>query len=543
MLPSVSSAVSGLACSPDGQWLASGAGSGDIHVWSTSSWAEAVKLRSSYEERPRGLVMSPVLNWLVSVQASALSVYSSLPPFAVEEVLPARTNPETAEVSEWQCAAFSPVAIHAENRTSCLLVAASTTHLCSLDYAAGWSLDMKRDSQTLLRFTRPMSVTYTACGKWIACGFENGQVCVWDALTLTLVKKLSSAHVGVVSCIVSSPVAADYEPRVVSCGSDWSICVWHSSGWGLEQRLSLFDRESEAPSPTFAEGVSEAVCSGVAASCSFSPNGDWFISTAGDAWIWRVCCKDGAVNLQVHQRVVAVGCSEALGMATFCIKSNAVVVGSGDGILNLWRKHHGPPKRSSIPKQPSSTTSRRQAHQLTSSSCQKSASMSALECEGEHRATRRLSASLEPEHLKYRSEVELTAPSMRRLSTRSESMPALARDSAPSNWTHSTLVRAADGPALTRRFSLGRSSLKLPQQTALPSLPTIFRNAGQAKLMHERLGASQLNVTTRERPWGRSNSLTFDERDEPWSTDPSCLLPEVRGRWSARKYEMANVLR
>ncbi|CAE8712473.1 unnamed protein product [Polarella glacialis] len=325
-----SQAVSCITFSMDGQYLVSGTGSGDVKVWDTGCWAEAAKLKGCRREEPRALVISSAQRWLVAAYGSVLHIFQCTPPWRLEQALPAIVDPTTKESSEWSCIAFSPMAEvdHPGGHTGedNHLAAFSTSYLCVLDYSGGWGQDTPRRTRSLMQSARPTSLAYTACGWWMICGFEGGQLQIWNAFSLTLEKTLS-AHTASVNSLSASPRAAPYGSRVVSCGADQALRVWHSSGWLLEQHLhdTRCDRA----------GVRR---------CTFSCTGNWLVSFASELSVWRVCItRRNRMILQLHQRLAAMGGAEGLRAAAFCSNNDAIAVGSRDGVLGLWTKYAGTP--------------------------------------------------------------------------------------------------------------------------------------------------------------------------------------------------------
>lgn len=210
------------------------------------------------------------------------------------------------------------------------LAALSTTHLCVLDYSGGWGssdevLHPKR-TRSLLHSPLPTSIGYTACGSWLVCGYESGQLQIWNAFSLTLERSLIS-HSGRVNCLTFSPRAAKYEARFVSCGSDRTLRVWQCRGWIVEQIVP----ETKADK----NGVK---------TCRFSADGSWLASVAAELSIYRVeISRRMRFTLRLHQRLSAVCGIEGLCAAAFCKGTDALAVGSRDGVLGLWTKCSGLP--------------------------------------------------------------------------------------------------------------------------------------------------------------------------------------------------------
>jgi len=322
--------VTSLTFSQDGHYLVSGTGSGVVKVWDTGSWAEAARLKAVVKEEPRALAISPAQRWLVVAHSSSMSIYEARPPWRLEYQLPAPIDQTTKETSEWYCIAFSPMSEvdHPGGRTGQdnHLAAFASNVLCVLDYSGGWSSETPKRTRSVFNSARPTSIAYTACGFWLVCGYECGQLQIWNHFSLTLERTLS-AHTEIVNCITASPRCAPYDARFVSCSADRSLRVWHSAGWCLEQI---------APD-------TKADRNGIRC-CTFSGNGNWLVSVATDLCLWSVCVSGkGKLELRLHQRLAAVCGCEGLQTAAFCAGQDAIAVGSNDGVLGLWMKLPGNP--------------------------------------------------------------------------------------------------------------------------------------------------------------------------------------------------------
>jgi len=186
-------------------------------------------------------------------------------------------------------------------------------------------VDAPMRTRSLMQSGKAKVLVYTACGSWMICGFLSGRLQIWNHASLTLVKTLSG-HTESVNDLVASPFGASYPARVVSCGMDQSLRVWHSSGWLLEQHIhdTRCDRK----------GVIR---------CAFSNSGNWFMSVAAELSIWRVniTCR-GRFQLSLHQRLANVSSTEGLKTSAFGV-NDVIAAGSRDGVLGLWVKHEGAP--------------------------------------------------------------------------------------------------------------------------------------------------------------------------------------------------------
>lgn len=325
-----SHSVSTLTFSLDGNYLVSATSSGDVKIWDTGSWAEAAKLKNSLRKEPRAVVISPAQRWLVCAYPSVLQIFHCSPPFRLEQALPSIVDPATKEVQEWKCVTFSPMAEvdHPGGKTGqdSHLAAFSSAALVVLDYSNGWGSETPRRTRSLMQSSKPTNLCYTSCGYWIICGFETGQLQIWNAFSLTLEKTLNG-HSERINCLAASPRSAPFEARLASCGTDQTLRVWHSSGWILEQHVH--DTRCDL------NGVLQ---------CTFSSTGTWLVSVASELSVYRVQIRpSGRLVLSLHQRLAAICGAEGLRAAAFCCNGDAIAVGSRDGVLGLWTKYPGSP--------------------------------------------------------------------------------------------------------------------------------------------------------------------------------------------------------
>mmetsp|Transcript_57979 Transcript_57979/g.109209 ORF Transcript_57979/g.109209 Transcript_57979/m.109209 type:complete len:633 (-) Transcript_57979:96-1994(-) len=325
-----SHSVSTVAFSQDGRWLVSATGTGDVKVWNTGNWAEAAKLKGCRREEPRALTISPAQRWLVVSYPSVMHIFHCQPPWRLEWKLPAPLDMCTKEPSEWCCVTFSPLSEvdHPGGKAGQdnHLAAFSSNALCVMDYSGGWGPDTSSKSVSIFSSGPPTSITYTSCGSWLLCGFESGELQIWNHFSLTLEKSLK-AHTNSIHCLTASPRGACYDQRFVSCGVDQTLRVWHTFGWILEQIVP----------------ETKADRAGVRG-CTFSSSGNWLVSVAVELCIWAVCVTSkGKMQLRLHQRLEAVCGAEGLRTAAFCSKQDSIAVGSRDGVLGLWMKQPGAP--------------------------------------------------------------------------------------------------------------------------------------------------------------------------------------------------------
>mmetsp|Transcript_36684 Transcript_36684/g.84401 ORF Transcript_36684/g.84401 Transcript_36684/m.84401 type:complete len:551 (-) Transcript_36684:113-1765(-) len=321
--------VSDVIFSQDGKYLISAMGSGDLKVWDTASWGEAARLKGCKREEPRCMVLSPSQRWLVVAYCSSLQVFNCKGSWRLEQSIPAGREASSKESSQWCCVVFSPMTEvnHPQGHTGQdnHLAGFTSHHLCVLDYSGGWEHDTPRRTRSLPQQCRPTSITYTTDGWWLVCGFESGQLQIWNVFSLSLEKTLGG-HNGGVTCLTASPRCSKYEARFISSGVDQTLRVWHSCGWVLEQVVP--------DSGCDHRGVRE---------CSFSPSGDWLVSVGMDLCIWRVVVSArGICTLRLHQRLDAVCGAEGIVCAAVNLKDH-ITVGSRDGVLGLWMKNVGAP--------------------------------------------------------------------------------------------------------------------------------------------------------------------------------------------------------
>mmetsp|Transcript_52235 Transcript_52235/g.124546 ORF Transcript_52235/g.124546 Transcript_52235/m.124546 type:complete len:572 (-) Transcript_52235:114-1829(-) len=335
--------VSSVIFSQDARYLISGMGSGDVKVWDTASWGEAARLKGCRREEPRCMVLSPSHRWLVVAYSSALQVFNCKGSWRLEQSIPAGRDASSKEASQWWCVVFSPMTEvnHPQGHTGQdnHLAGFTSHHLCVLDYSGGWEHDTPRRTRSLPQQVRPTAITYTTDGWWLVCGFESGQLQIWNVFSLSLEKTLGG-HNASVTCLTASPRCAKYEARFVSSGVDQTLRVWHSCGWVLEQVVP--------DSGCDQQGVRE---------CTFSPSGDWVVSVGMDLCIWRVVVSArGVCTMRLHQRLDAVCGAEGIVCAAMNLKDH-IAVGSRDGVLGLWMKNHGAPPDAKSHEQQNQTSS------------------------------------------------------------------------------------------------------------------------------------------------------------------------------------------
>jgi len=329
-----SQSVERLTFSQDGKWLVSASSSGSLKIFDTGIWAEAAKLEGCRSEEPRVLAISPSQRWLVVVFPSVMHVFQCSPPWRLEQKLLAPVDPATKASSEWGCIAFSPDlevdhprGVAGQDNHLAAFASGTYKALCVLDYSGGWT-DTPMRTRRSFDNSRATSMAYTACGTWLVCGYESGQLQVWNHFSLTLERTLPGHNGGLVACITSSPRCAPYDCRFISCGGDCSLRVWHSDVWVLEQI---------APD-------TKADRNGIR-SCMFSPQGNWVVSVALEMCVWRVCVsRKGRLELRLHQRLTAICGAEGICAAAMCSHRDEIAMGSRDGALGLWAKVSGWPK-------------------------------------------------------------------------------------------------------------------------------------------------------------------------------------------------------
>eukprot|EP00929_Paragymnodinium_shiwhaense_P120050 TRINITY_DN91959_c0_g1_i1.p1 TRINITY_DN91959_c0_g1~~TRINITY_DN91959_c0_g1_i1.p1 ORF type:complete len:760 (+),score=136.78 TRINITY_DN91959_c0_g1_i1:173-2452(+) len=372
-----SKAVSGLAFSPDGQWLLSASGSGDARVWDAARWEQEETLRAGRMEDFTALAFSPARRWLVCVQPSALYVYRCGSPWSLVQVLTAgdlsaegcgseEARCEQEALPDWSCAMFAPggddqdVSGRAgQQDSSCCCAVVRTGHLFLLNYAGGWSAGMPRRTHSLLRNVRPTCIAYSSGGESLLIGFESGLVQVWDATMLSLERTLD-AHRGRVNCLTALPRCEEFEKSfLASCGADGKIRLWDEDQWVATHAAE--DRRANAAlaasSPASLAGVAEGV-----RACIASPDGLWLLSLAAELCIWRIGIwarkgkkrrSERDLFLQLHQRLEVTSSASVLLCAGLSPDSSAIAVGSMDGVLGVFARSPGPVPAEGLPCPPS----------------------------------------------------------------------------------------------------------------------------------------------------------------------------------------------
>lgn len=329
-------------------WMVTGTRNGTLWVYNTQSWALDRHVRLEEGGDLVSIAFPRSEKFLLSVQTAVLTCLEVSPAWPVIGQIPVFVNPDTGEASEWCCVAFSPAAEEVDHVLGVaghglLLCAVSNTHIYVLDYAMGVSEDMPKRAHTLVAgsFTRPTCVSFTQDGNRIACGHSDGEVQVWNAYTLHPEKKVSS-HVGAIRHLITSPLAASYDARFVSCGDDQNLCVWNPDYWILEQ--TVVDKCLGE------EGIT---------SIAFSEKGTWLVTASEKIAVWRITqTKSGRVVASIHQRLPFVG-SGATGACaiSFAAQDGVMVAGSPDGCLGLWRRFSGSPPKLDLPDAVSRTAS------------------------------------------------------------------------------------------------------------------------------------------------------------------------------------------
>lgn len=324
-----SHAVSSLSFSKGGSLLLSAAGPGDVKLWDTGSWSEAGRLKNVLREQVKLLCVSPGQRWLVVAYPSFLQVFSCAPPWKLEYTASSPVDDFAQGASEWCALTFSPFADAEleEGRNPFDQLAASTAQrLLTLDFSRGWSAGTASQSRSLHSSGgRPTALCYTACGRFIVCGYSTGHMQVWGASSLTLEKTLI-AHEDAVACLASSPRHTPYEPRVVSCSIDQTLRVWNCQGWSVEQHIH--DLRCDR---------------GGIRSVQFSCAGDWLLSLGTELCIWRVIPgRTGRIYLGLHQRLSVLCGGDGVRSVAFG-RGDALAVGSRDGVLGILTKSAGLP--------------------------------------------------------------------------------------------------------------------------------------------------------------------------------------------------------
>merc|ERR1712070_1279800 len=184
-------------------------------------------LKSARWEAPKGIFFSPAQRWLLAISPSTLHIYECGAMWHLVQALPALADPDAMESARWHCAAFTPCAAEVDHQKGLVgqdnhLAVLSSHYLCVLDYSGGWGSDVPKRTRSLLGGTTralPTGAAYTSDGVYLVAGFDDGQIQIWNAFSVTLEKSLGG-HKGYISRIAASPRCAPYPPRFVSCGVD-----------------------------------------------------------------------------------------------------------------------------------------------------------------------------------------------------------------------------------------------------------------------------------------------------------------------------------
>jgi len=339
-LATFSDPVSCMNFSQDGKTFCSATRSGDIKVWDSVSWSELTTLNGVKKEEPSCLLVSPGQRWLVSVQPTALIVFRFEAPFLVEHVVKASDFTKQKDAT-WITACFSPIGVEVDSDRGVTghdnhLAAMATSHICRIDYAVGWGASSQQTNSSA-RFRQAECMTYSSDGTYLAIGYSDGLVQIWNAASVTLSQNLM-AHSGPVNCLASSPMAEEKKDvrgygklRIATGGRDGQIRLWASGGWYLEQM------------------VDDITADGMGILCICFSMGHcgtaWLITATSKLCIWRIhLTKFGKWTLRRHQTLDPVCSAQGLRTAAISIDRDSVVCGSRDGALGLWTKREGRPR-------------------------------------------------------------------------------------------------------------------------------------------------------------------------------------------------------
>ncbi|CAE8657778.1 unnamed protein product [Polarella glacialis] len=152
-------------------------------------------------------------------------------------------------------------------------------------------------------------------------------------------KGYSSATLKATSAFLKLEACCGYELHMASCGASGFVQLWRCSDWRREHEV--LDKMSDHQG------------------CSFSPDGLWLLTVGRTLVIWQVVRQPMAkalgkgvvlrvatglrLGLQLHRRLEAVGSANRPSTAAFQpwpsaeSQEYAMVVGTGDGVISLWR--------------------------------------------------------------------------------------------------------------------------------------------------------------------------------------------------------------
>jgi WD40 repeat protein/serine/threonine protein kinase len=195
-----------VAFSPDGNYLVTGGGLGDVRVWDAGTGQPIVRL-GAHDREIRGVVFSPDGKYLAT--ASNDGCVKLWDAKHLNQKQQARREFRARVAGPGLSVAFSP-----DGRRLATGGERNTVKI--------WDLQTGKEAQTLWGHSAEVySVAFSPDGRWVASGGEDSTVRVWDSQTGTLIRTLRG-HTGLVSSVAFSPDGR----RLVSGSRDFTVKVW-----------------------------------------------------------------------------------------------------------------------------------------------------------------------------------------------------------------------------------------------------------------------------------------------------------------------------
>jgi hypothetical protein len=279
-------AVSAVAFSPDGKWIASGTFGNTARVWEAATGTEVARL--THDDYVAAVAFSPDVKWVVSGSWDNTA-----------RVWEAATGKEVARLThdgQVYDVAFSPDGKWVVSG--------------SLDGTARvWEAATGKEVARLTHDERVAAVAFSPDGKWVVSGSWDNTARVWDAATRVEVARLT--HDSWVSAVAFSPDGK----WVVSGSLDGTARVWEAATGKEVARLTHDDYVTAV---------------------AFSPDGRWVVSGSdgGTTRVWDAATGTEVARLAHGDDVTAVAFSPDGGW---------VVSGSGDSFesrdntARVWR--------------------------------------------------------------------------------------------------------------------------------------------------------------------------------------------------------------